>query len=71
MANNTEQGGFFAAASYVLIAEAFRHAEAGLLAPFQYLEILGATAAGYWVFGEFPDRAAWTARCHAPGTTQK
>ncbi|MGR3550658.1 DMT family transporter [Pseudooceanicola sp.] len=51
--------GFFAAASYVLIAEAFRHAEAGLLAPFQYLEIIGATAAGYLVFGSFPDGMTW------------
>jgi drug/metabolite transporter (DMT)-like permease len=51
--------GFFAAASYVLIAEAFRHAEAGLLAPFQYLEIIGATAAGYLVFGDFPDGMTW------------
>ncbi len=51
-------GGAFAATSFVLIAEAFRRAEAGTLAPFQYLEIIGATAAGYLVFGEFPD--AWT-----------
>lgn len=51
--------GFFAAASYVLIADAFRHAEAGLLAPFQYLEIIGATAAGYLVFGDFPDGMTW------------
>lgn len=51
--------GLLAAASYVLIAEAFRHAEAGLLAPFQYLEIIGATAAGYLVFGEFPDGMTW------------
>lgn len=45
--------GLLAAASYVLIAEAFRHAEAGLLAPFQYLEIIGATAAGFLVFETF------------------
>jgi len=51
--------GFFAAASFVLIAEAFRRAEAGLLAPFQYLEIIGATAAGYLVFGDFPDLWTW------------
>lgn len=51
--------GLLAAASYVLIAEAFRHAEAGLLAPFQYLEITGATAAGFLVFGDFPDRMTW------------
>ncbi len=52
--------GLFAAASFVLIAEAFRQAEAGLLAPFQYLEIVGATVAGYVVFGEFPDLWTWT-----------
>ncbi|MEN9059791.1 DMT family transporter [Ponticoccus litoralis] len=51
--------GLLAAGSYVLIAEAFRHAEAGLLAPFQYLEIIGATAAGFLVFGDFPDRMTW------------
>jgi drug/metabolite transporter (DMT)-like permease len=51
--------GAFAAASFVLIAEAFRRAEAGVLAPFQYLEILGATAAGYVVFGDFPDGLTW------------
>lgn len=51
--------GLLAAVSYVLIAEAFRHAEAGLLAPFQYLEIIGATAAGSLVFGDFPDRMTW------------
>lgn len=51
--------GAFAAASFVLIAEAFRHAEATTLAPFQYLEIVGATAAGYLVFSEFPDGLTW------------
>lgn len=51
--------GVFAAASFVLIAEAFRRAEATTLAPFQYLEIVGATAAGFLVFGEFPDPLTW------------
>ncbi|MDD9744769.1 MAG: DMT family transporter [Gammaproteobacteria bacterium] len=51
--------GAFAATSFVLIAEAFRRAEAGTLAPFQYLEIVGATAAGYLVFGDFPDLWTW------------
>jgi drug/metabolite transporter (DMT)-like permease len=51
--------GAFAATSFVLIAEAFRHAEATTLAPFQYLEIVGATAAGYLVFSEFPDGLTW------------
>lgn len=51
--------GALAAASFVLIAEAFRAAQASSLAPFQYLEILGATAAGYLVFGDFPDALTW------------
>lgn len=51
--------GGFAATSFVLIAEAFRRVEAGTLAPFQYLEIIGATAAGYVVFGDFPDLWTW------------
>ena len=51
--------GLFAATSFVLIAEAFRRAEAGTLAPFQYLEIIGATAAGYLIFREFPDLWTW------------
>lgn len=51
--------GAFAAASFVLIAEAFRNAEVTTLAPFQYLEIVGATAAGFLVFSEFPDGLTW------------
>lgn len=51
--------GAFAATSFVLIAEAFRRVEAGTLAPFQYLEIIGATAVGYMVFGDFPDLWSW------------
>lgn len=51
--------GVFAAASFVLIAEAFRRTEAATLAPFQYLEIIGATIAGYAVFGDFPDLWTW------------
>ncbi|WP_235855947.1 DMT family transporter [Mesobaculum littorinae] len=51
--------GAFAAASFVLIAEAFKRAEAGALAPLQYLEIVGATAAGYVIFGDFPDALTW------------
>ncbi|WP_086053640.1 DMT family transporter [Pseudoruegeria sp. SK021] len=52
-------GGGLAATSFVLISEAFRRTEASTLAPFQYLEILGATAVGYLVFGDFPDALTW------------
>lgn len=51
--------GAFASASFVLIAAAFRAAEATTLAPLQYLEILGATLAGFLVFGTFPDGLTW------------
>jgi drug/metabolite transporter (DMT)-like permease len=51
--------GGLAAASFLLIAEAFRQEEAGMLAPFQYLEIIGATAMGYLVFAEMPDALTW------------
>ena len=47
--------GLLSAATFLLIAEAFRRSEAGLLAPFQYLEIVGAVALGYLVFGDLPD----------------
>lgn len=51
--------GALAAASFILIAEAFRKAEAGMLAPFQYLEIIGATVMGYLFFSDFPDALTW------------
>ena len=51
--------GLCAALSFALIGEAFRRTEARALASFQYLEILGATAMGYVVFGDFPDAATW------------
>ncbi|WCR09308.1 DMT family transporter [Paracoccus stylophorae] len=51
--------GALSAATFVLIALAFSKAEAGILAPFQYLEIVGATAVGYLVFGDLPDALTW------------
>lgn len=52
--------GVLGTTGHLLIALAFRHAEASLLAPFQYLEIISATILGYWLFGEFPDALTWT-----------
>jgi drug/metabolite transporter (DMT)-like permease len=48
--------GAIAAATNVLTALALRRAGAGVLAPFQYLEILGATLWGWLIFSEIPDR---------------
>ncbi len=43
----------------LMMTVALRLAEASMLASFQYLEIVGATAIGYLVFGEFPDALTW------------
>ncbi|OCX60548.1 hypothetical protein BFP70_17415 [Thioclava sp. SK-1] len=47
--------GLLTAAAFLLISLAFSFVQASVLAPFQYLEILGATALGYLVFAEVPD----------------
>lgn len=52
--------GSVAALSHQLLTQAFARAEAGLLAPLQYLEILSAVAIGWWVFGDIPD---WLTAC--------
>ncbi|WBU56779.1 DMT family transporter [Paracoccus sediminicola] len=44
--------GALAALSFLTLTYAFAQAEASVLAPFQYLEILGATLVGYVVFGD-------------------
>lgn len=51
--------GILSAFTFFLFAEAFRRTPASTLAPFQYLEIIGATLIGYLVFGDFPDVWTW------------
>lgn len=51
--------GALSAFTFFLFSEAFRRTPAGTLAPFQYIEIVGATALGYFVFGDFPDMWTW------------
>jgi drug/metabolite transporter (DMT)-like permease len=43
---------------HFLIVAAYRHAEASLLAPLAYTEMIMAVIVGWWFFGDFPDR--WT-----------
>ena len=43
----------------LMMTVGMRYAEASVLASFQYLEIVGATAVGYLVFGDFPDALTW------------
>lgn len=51
--------GIIATAGHLMVVHAFRRAEAGILAPFQYLEIISATAFGLLLFGDFPDLTTW------------
>ncbi len=45
--------------SHLLIVIAFTRAEASILAPFQYLEIVTMTIAGYLIWGELPTPMKW------------
>ena len=46
--------GLFATCGHLLLVFAASYTQASLLAPFQYLEIVGATILGIWVFGDIP-----------------
>jgi S-adenosylmethionine uptake transporter len=51
--------GIIATGCHLLVTYAYRLASIGILAPFQYVEIIGATILGLIVFNEFPDPATW------------
>lgn len=51
--------GIVATVSHLFITYALRFAPAGTVAPLQYLEIVGATAIGFVVFGDFPQPLTW------------
>ncbi len=51
--------GLLSAVFHVILAFAFRLAPAGILAPFQYVEIISATLLGLLLFGDFPDPVTW------------
>jgi len=50
--------GAIAIAGHYLITRAYDYAEASLLSPFNYTEMIMAVVAGWYFFGDFPD--AWT-----------
>lgn len=50
--------GVIATGGHFLIVRAYDHCEASLLAPLAYTEMVMATVAGWWFFGDFPD--GWT-----------
>lgn len=45
--------------AHQMLAHGLSRAEASLVAPMQYLEIVSATALGWLVFGNFPDPLTW------------
>ena len=51
--------GAIAATGHFLIIKAFEYADASVLAPFNYTEILMATVIGYLFFDDFPDAWSW------------
>lgn len=51
--------GILATVGHLLVVRALSLAPASLLAPFQYLEIVTATAVGLLIFGNFPDFGKW------------
>ena len=51
--------GAIGTACHLLVVHAYRRAAVAILAPFQYVEIVGATALGLLVFGDFPDPTTW------------
>lgn len=44
---------------HLLQVQAYRLAAASLLAPFIYLQIIVATALGWWIWKDFPDGVSW------------
>lgn len=51
--------GLIATVGHFLVVHAFRRAPVGVLAPFQYVEIVGATILGLLIFDDFPDLTTW------------
>ena len=47
------------AAGHLLLIRAFEFAEASLLAPYLYTEMIMQAVLGYWFFGDVPDAWAW------------
>ena len=51
--------GFLAAVGHLFVTMAFKHADASILAPFQYIELLGAAFLGWLVFDDIPAASTW------------
>ncbi|MCX7381227.1 MAG: DMT family transporter [Alphaproteobacteria bacterium] len=51
--------GVLGALGHFCVAKALQLAPAGIVSPFQYLQLIGSVAVGYVGFGDLPDAATW------------
>jgi drug/metabolite transporter (DMT)-like permease len=51
--------GVIGALGHYLVAQALTNAPANIIAPFQYMQLIGSVAVGYFFFGDFPDVFTW------------
>jgi drug/metabolite transporter (DMT)-like permease len=51
--------GVIGAVGHYLVAQALTNAPANIIAPFQYMQLIGSVAVGYFFFGDFPDFLTW------------
>jgi S-adenosylmethionine uptake transporter len=52
--------GLLAAVGHLFVTMAFKHADASILAPFQYIELVGAAFLGWYFFDDIPSASTWT-----------
>ena len=50
--------GVFGGIGHYFLTKAYEYGPAAVISPFNYLQLVGATITGYFIFGDFPDR--WT-----------
>lgn len=51
--------GLLAVIGHVVLTSAFKYADASVLAPFQYVELISAALLGWWLFGDIPAATTW------------
>lgn len=51
--------GFLAAVGHMVVTSAFKYADASILAPFQYIELISAALLGWWLFNDIPSTSTW------------
>ena len=51
--------GVIGAVGHYMVTRALTYAPANIVAPFQYMQLLGSVAVGYLFFGDFPDFLTW------------